>query len=134
MANLQQQSGTSSNRARRGGAASHEADMQMCIDACSDCSNTCVRTLQHCLREGGQHAERKHITLMLDCAQMSRTSADFMLRGSGLHGMTCALCAEICDQCAISCSAIDGDRQMYECAQQCRACSAACRRMASSHA
>lgn len=134
MANLQQQSGDTSRPARRGDARSHEQDMQTCIEECSSCANTCLRTLQHCLHHGGAHTEPKHVTVLLDCAQMCRTSSDFMLRGSGLHGMTCALCAEICDQCSISCGAIDGDRRMYECAQQCRVCSAACRRMVSSHA
>jgi hypothetical protein len=133
MANLRQQSGTT-NPAQRGAAGAQDLDMQTCIEECSACANTCLGTLQHCLREGGTHAERKHVTLMLDCAEMCRTSADFMLRGSGLHGMATALCAEICDQCATSCDAVDGDREMHECAQQCRACAAACRSMASSHA
>lgn len=52
---------------------------------------------------GGRHAEDAHIQLLLDCAEICQTSANFMLRGSELHGRTCAVCADACQRCAASC-------------------------------
>jgi hypothetical protein len=105
-------------------------EMQQCIQNCSDCHTICTATVMHCLDMGGQHAARGHITTLLDCAQICHTSADFMLRGSRLHTRTCAVCAEICDQCARECEALAGDDPMMtQCAETCRRCADSCRQM-----
>lgn len=107
------------------------ADMQQCIQNCSDCHRVCVETVSHCLQMGGKHASPDHITLMLDCAQICHTSADFMLRGSSRHHLTCGVCAEVCERCAEDCEKMaDGDQQMLECAEICRICATSCRQMA----
>lgn len=82
---------------------------------------------RHCLQLGGKHVEPAHLQLMADCAQICRTSADFMLRGSPRHALTCRACAEICEACADDCERI-GD--MADCVQACRRCAEACREMA----
>lgn len=81
----------------------------------------------HCLELGGAHAEAGHLRLMLDCAEICRVAAHFMLAGSPYHAAICAACAPICHACAQSCEEI-GD--MEECVQVCRACTEACARMA----
>lgn len=109
----------------------HELDSQMnnCIQSCGDCANECKEVLfQHCLSKGGAHIEQAHVNLMVDCIQICRMSADFMLRGSDMHMLSCALCAEICDACAVSCDDI-GDAEMEECAELCRRCAESCREM-----
>jgi len=107
------------------------ADMQQCIENCSNCHRVCVETTAHCLQMGGKHAEASHIRLLLDCAQICQTSADFMLRGSDLHGRTCGVCAEVCDRCAQDCERLDpNDAQMQACAAECRRCAESCRQMA----
>jgi hypothetical protein len=107
--------------------------MQVCIQACQDCHDSCLSTTRHCLEMGGQHASPAHITLLLDCAQICHTSADFMLRGSVLHGRTCGVCAEVCERCAEDCERLGAnDQQMQSCARMCRQCADSCRRMASS--
>jgi hypothetical protein len=109
--------------------------MHECITLCSDCHDTCVETVVHCLKLGGEHASPDHIRALLDCAQACDTSRDFMLRGSDLHHRYCGACAEACDRCAESCESLAGDdRVMLNCADQCRRCAESCRQMAGAHA
>jgi hypothetical protein len=106
-------------------------DMRTCIALCSECHQVCLETLTHCIGLGGRHAEAAHLQLLLDCADMCRTAEDFMLRHSERHGLTCGICAEICERCAESCRRIGGDDgQMERCWATCRRCAEACRQMA----
>lgn len=106
-------------------------EMRDCITNCSDCHTVCVETSAHCLELGGEHAAAHHIRLLLDCAQICATSADFMLRGSKLHARTCGVCADICEQCADECERMaGGDDVMLRCAETCRRCAESCRKMA----
>jgi hypothetical protein len=105
-------------------------NMQECLENCQECHAICTTTAQHCLSMGGKHAEPAHIRLLLDCAQICQTSADFMLRGSDLHPMTCGTCAEVCTRCAESCERIGkDDAHMQKCADMCRRCAASCHQM-----
>ena len=106
-------------------------EMQECIENCSTCHSICLQTVAYCLSMGGKHAEASHIRLMLDCVEICQTSANFMLRGSDLHTRTCAVCAEVCDRCALDCDRFGDDAQMKLCADTCRRCAESCRRMAS---
>lgn len=113
-------------------STSHLAqDVQQCISDCWDCHSVCSETVFHCLEMGGKHAEPTHIRLMLDCAEICQTAANFMLRGSALHVQTCALCAVICERCASDCARFGDDQQMKACADACRRCSESCQRMES---
>ena len=107
-------------------------DMRQCIQECTSCHQICLQTIQHCLGMGGKHAEQAHIRLLADCAQICAVSADFMLRGSRLHGLTCDVCADACELCAEDCERVGGgDQQMMLCANTCRRCAGLCRKMAS---
>jgi len=104
-------------------------EMQQCIQNCQECHAACLsHAANHCLAVGGAHVEQSHFRLMMDCAQICQTSADFMLRGSTHHAHVCAECADVCDDCAKSCEAV-GD--MDECVAACRKCAESCRAMAS---
>lgn len=105
-------------------------EMQQCVQACLDCHRICLETVTYCLQMGGEHADPAHIRLLLDCAEICQTSANFMLRGSELHGPTCAVCAEVCERCAQSCERMGDDAQMKACAEVCRRCAESCTRMA----
>jgi hypothetical protein len=95
-----------------------------CIDACLDCHKTCLGTaMTHCLEEGGEHARPQHFKLMIDCAAICTTAADFMLHKSRFHKQLCHLCAEICETCAADCERLGG---MDDCAAACRKCAEAC--------
>ena len=106
------------------------AELQSCIDLCQHCHEICVETLTHCLEKGGDHAEPNHVGLMLDCAEICQTSANFMMRESNLHIEVCRACAAICARCAEDCAKFENDEEMALCAEACRACAAACREMA----
>lgn len=107
-------------------------EMQECLENCRDCHAVCVETIRHCLEKGGRHAEAAHIGLMLDCAEICQTSADFVLRRSPLHTATCGACAEVCARCAEDCERLGDDEAMRRCAEACRRCAESCARMAGS--
>ena len=110
----------------------HKMDeMTQCIQLCQDCHTLCIRMIGHCLRLGGRHAAPDHIRLLMDCAQICTTTADYMARGSSFHDRTCSLCSEICRLCAESCEQLRGDDQLIkQCAEMCRRCAESCERMA----
>lgn len=104
------------------------SDLQACIDACLRCHSTCLSmAMTHCLEMGGEHVAPDHFRLMMDCADICRTSADFMLRASAHHAAVCGVCADICEACAADCEWV-GD--MDDCVAACRACAQHCRQMA----
>ena len=103
------------------------AMMRDAIKACLDCHSMCLETaMNFCLGRGGRHVEQEHFRLMLNCAELCQTSANFMLSGSPLHGRVCAVCAEACEACAKSCEKV-GD--MRECVEECQRCAKSCRSM-----
>jgi hypothetical protein len=104
-------------------------EMRNCIDSCLSCASVCTETIRQCLEMGGKHAEVQHITIMLDCAEICQTSANFMLRQSAAHVETCGTCAAICRACEESCRQIGGE-MMTRCADECAACADSCERMA----
>lgn len=106
--------------------------MRGCIELCQDCHVLCIQMIGHCLGLGGRHATPDHIRLLMDCAQICTTTADYMGRGSSFHDRTCSLCSEICRLCAESCEQVAGDDQMVkQCAELCRRCAGSCEHMTS---
>jgi hypothetical protein len=104
-------------------------EMRACIQECISCHKICLETITHCVEMGGEHARPDHIRLMLDCAEICQTSANFMLRMSNFHTRTCGVCAEICERCAEDCARFTDDAMMQQCAQACRSCAQSCREM-----
>jgi len=105
-------------------------DMKKCAQLCQDCHAMCTETIRHCLKIGGRHAAAEHIGLLMDCAQLCETTAQYLLRGSSLHERICALCADVCRQCAENCVQLTGDDQIVkQCAELCRRCAGSCERM-----
>jgi hypothetical protein len=110
-------------------------EMRECIRYCQECHSICTETVTHCLEMGGRHAGADHIRLLLDCADICATSADFMLRVSPEHERTCGVCAELCRKCAESCEQLgEGDQTMRQCAEKCRRCAETCEQMAAARA
>jgi hypothetical protein len=103
-------------------------DMETCIQNCTTCHRTCSEALTHILK-GAKQADAALTLLLLDCIEICQISADFMIRGSKRHKLTCGVCAEICTRCAEACEAVD-DEQMRRCAEICRRCADSCRKMA----
>jgi hypothetical protein len=121
---------SSSTAQSAAGSTGSSSEMQACIANCLDCHAICTSTVQHCLTKGGMHVRPDHIRLLLDCAEICQTSANFMLRGSTLHALTCRACAEACAECARGCVQMADDQLMQRCAEMCRKCEDSCSRMA----
>ena len=103
------------------------AELEICIEACWTCHRVCWRTaMAHCLQMGGEHVEPVHFRLMLNCAELCQTAANFMLSESIHASGICALCADVCESCAESCEQVG---QMADCVQACRQCVQQCRHM-----
>ncbi len=101
--------------------------VQDCIDACTDCRNTCKEVLfQHCFELGGKHVEKTHVNLMVDCIEICQLAANLMLRGSANAEEICEICADVCDDCADSCEELR-DEETLRCAEACRTCADMCR-------
>ncbi|MCL4534652.1 MAG: four-helix bundle copper-binding protein [Bacteroidetes bacterium] len=104
--------------------------MQDCIKDCQECETTCTESIDYCLQLGGKHAEASHIRSLMDCAEICRTSAGYMLRGSEQYQLVCGTCAEVCERCEQSCRQFGDDTMMQECAEACRRTAQSCRQMA----
>ncbi|MGZ4955274.1 MAG: four-helix bundle copper-binding protein [Methylobacter sp.] len=108
------------------------SSMKSCIEACTNCYQVCLQTaMNHCLKTGGKHVEPEHFRLMMSCAEICQTSANFQLSGSSFSNRLCAVCAEVCEACAVDCKRIGG---MDECVAACERCAESCRQMASASA
>ncbi len=105
-------------------------DLERCTDLCQECHEVCLQMVNHCLQKGGRHGEAGHIRLLLDCAEICETSANFLIRGSDLHMETCRACAQVCERCSESCERLGDDERMLFCAEVCRRCAASCNEMA----
>lgn len=79
-------------------------DLQRCIDACLQCLQDCERALGACLAQP-QFAEA--IRILQDCADICQLCIYLMLRNSNFHAKACQICAEVCLQCAETCSGIE---------------------------
>lgn len=102
-------------------------EMENCIEACQRCHQHCWQTaMTRCLELGGRHVEADHFRLMVNCAELCETAANFMLSESPYCGPLCAVCADVCEACADSCEHVG---QMDECVQACRECARECRNM-----
>jgi hypothetical protein len=106
--------------------------MEECIANCQECHDICLQTTMYAVDKGGETARPEIVGILMDCTEICRTSADFMLRGSPYHGFTCFVCSVICEQCAEACEQFPDDPQMAACAEVCRECAASCRQMADS--
>ena len=101
------------------------AQVQDTIAKLRDCHAMCHgMAMTHCLEEGGPHVRPQHFRLMLDCAQLCATTADFLERKSQFHTGLCGLCADVNETCAEDCEQLDG---MDDCVTACRAAAQACR-------
>ena len=107
------------------------SELKDCIQRCQECCAICKETITHCLMLGGEQASADHQRILADCAQACITCVDFMLRISRYHPQCCALCADVCKECARSCDQLGrGDETMQKCAGLCRRCEQSCRSMA----
>lgn len=100
---------------------------QSCMDVCTQCHQTLMHAaMQYSLISGGVHLEPRHFRLMINCAEICQTTANFHLSDSEFCRNLALMTAEICELCASSCKKI-GD--LEECVQACLQCAQGCREM-----
>jgi hypothetical protein len=105
--------------------------MKQCVEDCQQCAAECLETaMHHCLESGGRHTEPEHFRLMINCADLCQTAANFILSRSTFHESLCVLCAVVCDTCAQSCEQIGG---MEHCVEMCHRCAGSCREMSGTY-
>jgi len=75
------------------------------------------------------HGDEGQIGALLDCAELCRMTANFLVRDSPLHSMACILCADACHRAARDCERFD-DARMRQVAEACRRTADRCRRIA----
>jgi hypothetical protein len=102
--------------------------LRECTASCSDAYRCCMETVVHCIDVNGEHNEPVHLKAVLDCADLCAFTLQLLLRGSDHVPALCALCAEVCLQCADSCETF-GEERMTACADTCRACARHCERI-----
>ena len=104
--------------------------MEQAITQCQAVHSSVLRTFLHCTSLGGKHVTTEHLRLLMDCQQITATAADFMLRKSPLHHLTCGACAEVCERMAKDLESIDkNDKAMMASAEECLKCAQLCREM-----
>ena len=109
----------------------HPHLMEQSIENCTNCHRVCLETAaRHFAGQSAPKLDGPMVRLLLDCADICRTSADFMIRGSDLHQHTCRAGAAICARCADECDRMGADPYMAACAEICRRCAASCAEMA----
>jgi hypothetical protein len=108
------------------------AQMLHCIQECTSCHAVCVHTMTVAVFTDPFWQDDGLIRALQDCAEISHTGADFLLRGSPLHGLTCEACAQICEACVSMCEKYPKNENMRACAESCRSCASACHAIAAS--
>ena len=103
----------------------------------SECADRCLAAYRECEENIPRSVDKghavEHVRVLVDCAELCRTTAGFLLRDSEHHALACAACAELCAACAESCDAFHGDVDMERCARACRACVESCHAMVAAH-
>ena len=66
----------------QGTETSISGEVRECLKDSLDCYQMCTETTIKCLTLGGKHAEPQHLNLLIDCAKICNTNADFILRNS----------------------------------------------------
>jgi hypothetical protein len=103
--------------------------MDVCIDLCQRCGRACEECFAMCLKEADAHARLMCIQHLKDCADLCFLAVKYMSSGSMHTKALCALCAEVCDQCAMECGKFK-DQHCQDCAKICHECADQCRAMA----
>jgi hypothetical protein len=97
-----------------------------CIEACNACVVACNQCLVACLQERNLQLMARCVGLAVECAAACQFAAAALARNGEFVGLTCLLCADICDTCAKECGRHEVD-PCQACANACRRCADECR-------
>jgi len=105
-------------------------DLRAAFLACLRAHQACEEAVAQALRADQSGGVDERVGALLDCADVCRTTATFIRRGSPLAGRTAGIAADLCERAAEACAPFAGDGALAACAQTCRRCAAWCRRLA----
>ena len=108
---------------------SHKKNMEL-IQELNNCAMECSHCAMACLGEEDVKMLANCIKLNLDCAEVCRTAASLLSRGSDHGNHLVKECGEICNTCADECEKHSHMEHCRKCAEVCRACADACSEMA----
>lgn len=97
-----------------------DEEIKRCVTDCFSASIKCRETLMYCIQMRDRHSEPDHLSLLMDCADISEATANMMLRESDFDDEMAELNAQICARCAESCESFGDDLMMSDCARLCR--------------
>lgn len=103
----------------------HETNKAL-LDTLKDCEAECNHCTIACLEEQDIQMLATCIKLDIDCAEICRTTASFIERGSEHADHLLKACAEICEACAEECEKHTQMEHCEKCAEACRRCAEAC--------
>ncbi|MCW3090947.1 MAG: hypothetical protein JWP81_2016 [Ferruginibacter sp.] len=96
------------------------------IDALNNCAVECSHCAMACLEEEDVKMLTNCIRLDLDCAEICRTTATLLSRGSEHGNHLLKECAEVCKKCADECEKHRHMEHCEVCAEVCYKCAQEC--------
>jgi hypothetical protein len=104
---------------------------QSCMEACTQCHQTLMHTvMQYSLPHDTTQFDIELFRLMMNCAELCQTTANFQLSDSKFCRQVATLNAQLCEECAAGCER-RGD--LEDCVQACRECAECCRNLNCMH-
>ena len=107
---------------------SENEEMASCIDNCFEAAQASEWCADECIQLGDP-AMASCITLCRDVADLSTIHARLMARGSSYEADLAAICAKLCEECALECEQFDHEHCQV-CAEVLHTCASSCREMA----
>lgn len=104
-----------------------DTEIQRSIDICLAAHRACVNAIGYCVEKNDEQLTSGLLRILMDAAEITQTTANFMLRGSTLHDLACNFCCEVAEKCAWQCERFEEDSVMKACAAACRRAADACR-------
>ncbi len=101
-----------------------------CIENCIECHAVCTQSLAYAMESGSENFNVSQMKLLQDCSEICQLSANFMLRDSESHKVSCKACSELCEKTAIMCEKVEDDDMMRVTAEIARECAGSCSEMA----
>lgn len=101
-----------------------DPETRACIEAFQTCEQLCLRTLPFVCNEISRPLQADLVRVILDCAEMCRLAANFLVRDSEHYIRVCREASEICGDLATHCEAVEGLGGLHS---VCDECVAACR-------
>lgn len=100
-------------------------DLTSYINSCLNCHRICLQTaFPYHIDADGTNLKSDQLRLIMNCAEICQTCANFMLSHSAFCTQLCGVCSVVCDTCAVMCKRFGG---MDECAKICSNCAGNCR-------